>query len=108
MDKDRVKIKQVVQQYKESLLKLGVRVERVILFGSFAFGEPRKDSDIDLVVVSDDFKGLNLRERLEVLGIAAVRIMQPIEANGYTLQEIKRASPWSFLSQVLKSGVNVH
>jgi len=28
--------------------------EKVILFGSYAYGEPSKDSDIDLIVVTDD------------------------------------------------------
>ena len=28
--------------------------EKVVLFGSYAYGEPSKDSDIDLIVVTDD------------------------------------------------------
>jgi len=36
--------------------------------------------NIDLIVISDDFKDINLRERLEILGIAAGRVFEPIKA----------------------------
>jgi predicted nucleotidyltransferase len=35
-------------------LKTGIGLHKVILFGSFAWGTPGKDSDIDLLVVTDD------------------------------------------------------
>ena len=107
MLKTRQKIKTIVNEYKKVLSGFGIHVERVILFGSFAKGKPRKDSDIDLVVVSDDFEKLNLRERLEILGLAAVRIMQPIEAKGYTRREVEHVSSASFLQEVLATGVRV-
>jgi len=37
-----------------------VPVERLILFGSYAYGTPRKDSDLDLYVVLKD--GVEMRE----------------------------------------------
>ncbi len=54
----------------------------------YAKGNLREDSDIDLVVISDDFKNMNLRERLEILGLAAGQVFEPIEALGYTPKEI--------------------
>ncbi len=107
MFKTRQKIKKIIEDYKDTLSGLGIHVERIILFGSFANGRPRKDSDIDLLVISNDFEKLNLRERLEVLGVAAVRIMKPIEAKGYTSKEIRNASPASFLEEALVTGVRV-
>lgn len=107
MFKTRQKIKKIVGEYKSMLFDLGIRAERVILFGSFAKGNHKQGSDIDLVVISNDFKKLNLRERLEILGVAAARIMKPIEAKGYTLKEIQNASPASFLQEVLVTGVRI-
>ncbi len=43
---------------------------------------------IDLVVISSDFKNMNIRERLEISGLAAGNVFEPIEALGYTPQEI--------------------
>ena len=107
MDKKISKIRKIIEEYKFVLTHLGIKVERTILFGSFAYGSSRKDSDIDLIVVSDDFKNMNLRQRLEILGIAAVKIMQPIEAMGYTLKEIKDSSKPAFLKHILKAGIGV-
>ena len=103
----RSKIKLIVQEYKESLLNLGIRVQKVVLFGSHSKGRAHEYSDIDLIIVSEDFSRMNLRQRLEVLGIAAARIMKPVEAKGYTLAEIKKASPLNFLGEALSSGVLV-
>jgi predicted nucleotidyltransferase len=64
-----------------------------------------KDSDIDLVVISKDFRKLNLRQSLEILGIAAARIMKPIEAQGYTPAEVKKVSRFSLLNEILEVGV---
>jgi len=108
MHKTGLQIKEIVKQYKEALRKCGIKVERVILYGSFAQGNPREDSDIDLVVVSESFQKMDLRERLEVLGIGAARIMKPIEAKGYTPKEIELAPKISFLSEILKSGININ
>ncbi len=40
--------------------------ERIILFGSYAYGEPRADSDVDLLVVLA-FEGKGFRKSLEIL-----------------------------------------
>ena len=107
MHKKRSKIKKIISDYIVELSKLGIRVQKVILYGSYAKGKIRKDSDIDLIVVSGDFKKKILRERLEILGIAAVRLMKPIEAYGVTSDEIKVPQTASFLEEALSSGVVV-
>lgn len=40
--------------------------ERIILFGSYAHGQPRPDSDVDLLVVLP-FEGKGFRKSLEIL-----------------------------------------
>lgn len=40
--------------------------ERIILFGSYAYGNPRPDSDVDLLVVLA-FDGKGFRKSLEIL-----------------------------------------
>jgi predicted nucleotidyltransferase len=40
--------------------------ERIILFGSYAYGKPRPDSDVDLLVVLP-FDGKAFRKSLEIL-----------------------------------------
>lgn len=107
MYKTRLQIKDTIEEYKHALRMLGIRAERVILYGSFARGSQREDSDIDLLVVSSDFQKMNLRERLEVLGMAAARIMKPIEAQGYTPEETETALRPSFLKEILEAGISI-
>ncbi len=40
--------------------------DRIILFGSYAYGNPTPDSDVDLLVVLP-FEGKNLHKSLEIL-----------------------------------------
>jgi len=83
-------VKRIIEKYRQELKNLNINSQKIILYGSYAKGNPREDSDIDLIVISDDFKDMNLRERLEILGIAAGRVFEPIEALGYTPKEIKQ------------------
>src|SRR3990170_4002285 len=49
----------------------------------------------------EDFKKMNIRKRLEILGLAAGRVFEPIEAIGYTAEEI-RDIKGTFLEEVLQ------
>ena len=46
----------IAKRYIGLLRKNHIKVECAYLYGSFANGRPRKDSDIDIVVVSKQFK----------------------------------------------------
>jgi len=96
-------IKNIVEKYRQQLAGLGVRAERIYLYGSYAKGMAREGSDIDLIVVSQDFSSRNVRERLEVLGVAAARLLTPIQALGYTPEEIVAGAYSPFLEEVLSS-----
>ncbi len=92
----------VIQRDSAESEKMGIHSDRVLLFGSQAQGTATEGSDIDLFVVSSDWARYNERERFEMLGIAAARILEPIQARGLTPDEITthRLSPlWE---QVLK------
>lgn len=62
---------EITQKISPKIKKFNINSDKIILYGSYAKGNPREDSDIDLVVISNDFKNMNLRERLEILGLAA-------------------------------------
>ena len=55
-----------------SILELSCKIareydpERIILFGSYAYGEPKEYSDVDVLVIMA-FEGSPFRESLEVL-----------------------------------------
>lgn len=81
---------------------MGIRPVRILLYGSQATGKAREGSDIDLIIISEDWKKYNHRQRLELLGIASARIMEPIQAQGFTPNEIKNKKITPFWEQIIK------
>ncbi len=80
---------------------MGIHVERVMLYGSQANGTAREESDIDLFVISEDWGKYSQRERLEILGVASARILEPIQAQGITPGEIASHQIPAFWQHVL-------
>jgi uncharacterized protein len=105
---EKSRIANIIEQYKQELKKLNINPDKIILFGSYAEDTQREGSDIDLIVISNDFQPLNLRERLELLGLAAGRIMEPIEALGYTDEELEVEPRGSFLWNVMHANNPVY
>lgn len=95
-------LKRIVKRYRIQLQKMGIHPTRVLLYGSQASGAAREGSDIDLIVISEDWKKYNQRQRLELLGIAAARILEPIQAQGFTPNEIKQKQISQFWEQVIR------
>lgn len=92
----------VIQRFCEELRRMGIVCERVLLFGSRAKGAASEGSDIDLFVVSSDWARYNQRERLEMLGVAAARLLEPIQARGVTPEEIATHQLTPLWEQVLQ------
>jgi uncharacterized protein len=83
------------------LQAMGIRPQRVSLFGSQAKGTAHIDSDIDLVIVSSDWARYDVIERLELLGVAAARILEPVQAYRATPQEIENHEPSPFWDYIV-------
>jgi len=85
-----------------------MRVERVVLYGSYAYGNPHDCSDIDLAIVSPDFGAMNRLERLEFLErVAWDADTHYIEPVGFTEDELQTAGKTSVLSEIRDRGVVV-
>lgn len=80
---------------------MGIHVDNVLIYGSHALGNASQNSDIDLIVISPDWENFSQRERLEMLGIASARILEPVQASGFTPQEIDSKSLSSFWRYIL-------
>jgi uncharacterized protein len=71
----------------------GINPSKVILFGSYAYGVPHKDSDIDLIIVLNK-KGMakSYKERKENRTIVAGKLLDieeqmPLDTLVYTIDE---------------------
>jgi predicted nucleotidyltransferase len=95
-------ITHLIKEYQQKLESSGVRVKKIIIYGSHASGKSGKDSDIDLVVISDDFKNMDLWERLCLLGRARIGIKRPMEILGFTEEELAAQPIGSFIGDEVK------
>ena len=102
MTKITPELKRIVRRYRAQLEKMGIHPARILLYGSQAAGTAREGSDIDLIVISGDWKKYNHRQRLELLGIASARILEPVQAQGFTPNEIRTKKVMPFWEQIIK------
>lgn len=77
--------------------------EKIILFGSYAWGKPHKDSDVDLFIVKETD---NIREcAREIDGSIFPRIF-PIDLIVYTPEQVEKRKKIGdfFVKDILKKG----
>jgi uncharacterized protein len=89
--------------------------EKVILFGSWAWGQPTEDSDIDLYVVTqDDFLPATWREKRDIVRAVSNRILDL--RTRYAIDLLVHTKPMhrefvkinsSFARQIMKEGVRL-
>ena len=77
----------ILKHLRELLEANKIHVDRLILFGSWAKGTQQEGSDIDVVVISNDFKGKDYWARINILSEAIYKVFAPIQAVAMTPQE---------------------
>ncbi|MBP7582588.1 MAG: nucleotidyltransferase domain-containing protein [Spirochaetes bacterium] len=98
-------IKQRIIQLRALLKKNRIRGDVFILYGSFATGTSRVDSDIDIAVVSRDFGGDRFSEGSS-LNYFATQIDPRIEAVPVSLDEyLSRSSISPLLHEINTKGI---
>jgi len=84
---DKASVLKIASQFQKGLEASGIRPHKMILYGSFASGADREGSDINLVVISDDFNGKDYWERIDIMADVIYEIFAPIEAVALTQAE---------------------
>jgi predicted nucleotidyltransferase len=100
---DRAVIDEVVRRIVER-----VRPQKIILFGSYAYGRPHTDSDLDILVVMES--ELPRYKRAVPIYRALAGLLIPKDVLVYTPQEIESWStvPQAFITTILKRGQVVY
>lgn len=87
-------------------LRREIPIKEIILFGSYAQGNPKEYSDIDLAVISDWFKGKPKIENMQYLSRIAAAYNSLVEALPFTEEEYRNIDKRSFLASIVKNGRN--
>jgi len=102
---DQATVLNIVARFREALGKQSIHNARLILFGSHARGDAHEGSDIDLVVVSNDFVGKDYWRRINILTEAIYEVFEPIQAVALTPEEW--AAGELTICEYAKDGVDV-
>lgn len=99
-------IKEVINFLGKCLRNKGLNISKIILFGSHARGIATEESDIDIVIVSKDFKGKDIFKRAELTKEAEImtikKFMISLDIVTLTPQEFKSGA--SLISDYAKNG----
>ena len=86
-------------------VKEDIRVDKVILFGSYAKGNFREGSDIDLAIVSPDFKEEDCIDNMARLLRKAMRVRADIQTIPFTPEEYN--NPKGLMEEIRNTGIEL-
>ncbi len=88
-------IKKISQYYK---------IEAIILFGSYAKGTENEDSDIDIAIISSDFKNI-IEDGADLIGLTW-KIDTRIEPHPIKTEDYENVTT-PFVQEVINTGIKV-
>ena len=96
-------IKEIKNIIKPILSKYGIT--EIYLFGSYARGEAKESSDIDIAIITDDFKNDIIDEELNLMRLRR-KIDTRIEPHLIRIEDYKNAET-PFIQEVIDTGIKV-
>ncbi len=98
------KIKETIDKYFQALDRNNIPIKEAILFGSYASGNYREWSDIDIALVSEIFVGDRIDNKDKIRNIT-LSVSSEIEVIPFTPNEFNMKNP--FVKQILKTGIKL-
>ena len=106
MDKKKAGIVKELKKFKDKI-SAKYNTQKIIFFGSRASGKPHKDSDVDLIIVSKNFKNLSVLKRCPDLYLEW-DLDYPVDFLCYTPEEFNKLKKQiSIVREAVKQGVVV-
>ncbi|MGB9627768.1 MAG: nucleotidyltransferase domain-containing protein [Thermodesulfobacteriota bacterium] len=103
---DKKAVLKALSTFRKALETRGLRIDKIILYGSYAQNTYKEGSDIDIIVISEDFNSKNYWERIDILSEAIYEVFEPIEAIALTPEEWEKGT--SDIVEYSKSGEVVY
>ncbi len=101
--------KKITKEMIDSIRKFkkDVKVERVILFGSYATGNAKEDSDIDLILIGKKFRDKDFHSRFKGLWLKW-KLDFPVDFLCYTPEEFEaRKTEPTIVKEAVEEGIEV-
>ncbi len=103
---ERVISREIMESIKKYIERISqyYKIEAIILFGSYAKGTENEDSDIDIAVISSDFKNI-IQDGADLIGYTW-KIDTRIEPHPIRTEDYENiATP--FVQEVINTGIKV-
>lgn len=105
-------IKKEIQKIADQIVK-NYHPEKIILFGSYAWGKPTKSSDVDFFVVKNSYKEKRFRttevDRI-INSTIDIEERMPVDVIVYTPEELSQRLRLGdfFINRIVKEGKNLY
>jgi len=100
-------ISEIISRFVHILTTNGIRVEKAILYGSYATGRVHSGSDLDLAIVSPDF-GKDRFEEGKMLHRLAWRIDPRIEPIPISSASYENNTWIPLIYEIRQKGIEIH
>ena len=94
-----------VRCFARELKDAGLHLRKVILYGSYANGQPHKWSDIDVIMVADEFTGIGFRDADYFARINNKKPYVSIETKTYSPFWFSHGDP--FVDEIKRTGIEI-
>jgi len=103
---DKRQVVKIINKFVRELKRHDIAVDHIILYGSYARGRVRPDSDIDVAVVSRDFGKDTVEEGMRLFRIAG-KIDTRLEPVPITLKAYENDTWVPLIYEIRAKGVNL-
>ena len=98
----------IIKDYVKAIKARNIRIEKAILFGSYANGQANTDSDIDIAIISPDL-GMDYIEEAVMLKEISEEIDLNISPRPYSVDECRKANIGQFLyDEIISKGKTIN
>lgn len=97
-------VQTLIKNYVSNLTK-EINVGRVVLFGSCAKGSMHDQSDVDLAIFSNYFKGVSRVDGIRFLVLRSMDYNIDIEPQAFTMDDYEK--PIGIVEEILKTGIEI-
>lgn len=100
------KVTEAIRFFEKCLKEKGLKVSKIILFGSQVKGKTTEGSDVDILIISEDFRNKDIFERARLTKDAEImtlkKFMMPLDIVTLTSEEFE--STKSLVVEYAKKG----
>ncbi|MCL5422231.1 MAG: nucleotidyltransferase domain-containing protein [Nitrospirae bacterium] len=103
---DKRQVVKIINKFIRELRRHNITCERIILYGSYASGRVRPDSDIDVAIVSRDFGKDIVEERMRLFRLAG-KIDNRLEPVPITAESYENDTWVPLIYEIREKGVEL-